>query len=150
MDDMDRRIIGLLAEDSRRALADIGGLVGLAPSSVNERIRRMVAAGVIRRFTVETDPSALDLPLLVFLRLVLRPEADATAFRQAIAGHPRILECHHVTGAWPWLIKLRVETVAEIEVALDQIRASGFLGQHETTIALSSAVAGVFVPATMP
>ena len=44
MDDLDRRIIELLAEDARRSLADISGAVGLSPSTVNERIRRLGAS----------------------------------------------------------------------------------------------------------
>ena len=59
MDDIDRKIVGLLAEDGRRSLADIGAVVSLSPSAVNERIRRMVNCGAIRRFTVEADHRAL-------------------------------------------------------------------------------------------
>lgn len=147
MDDIDLRIVELLAEDSRRALADIGAQVGLSASSVNERMRRLVAQGVIRRFTVDMDPAAAGVPILVFVWLALREDTDEAAFRAHAAVHPAILECHHVTGGWSYLVKLRVREIGEIEGFLAGLKAGGFLGRSETVLALSSPVPGVFVPA---
>ncbi|MBR9764453.1 MAG: Lrp/AsnC family transcriptional regulator [Rhodobacteraceae bacterium] len=138
MDDIDRKIITLLAEDARRSLSDIGGAVALSASAVNERIRRLTASGVIRRFTVEVEPKALGRDTLVYLWLALRDGADEEAFRVFAARHPAIEECHHVTGAWSYLAKLRLGGIAEIEPVLDEIKAGGFLGRSETMIALSS------------
>lgn len=146
MDNIDRKIIELLSQDSRRSLADIGGSVDLAPSSVNERIRRLAASGAIRRFTVEADPAAMGLETLVFVWIALREDADEEAFRRFAEEHPQILECHHVTGAWSYLVKLRVGGTSEIENFLAGIKAERFLGRSETVIALSSPVPGVFVP----
>lgn len=67
MDDIDLKIIGLLAMDAKRSLTDIGGSVGLSPSSVNERIRRLTASGAIRQFTVDLDPAAMGAQTLVFV-----------------------------------------------------------------------------------
>lgn len=146
MDEIDRKIIELLAADAKRSLADIGGHVGLSPSSVNERIRRLSASGAIRRFTLDVDPSAIKLETLVFVWIGLREDADETAFRRHAEAHPLILECHHVTGAWAYLIKLRVETPPQIEGFLADLKALRFLGRSETVIALSSPVPGSFVP----
>ena len=150
MDETDRIIIDLLAADSRRSLADIGAHIGLAPSSVNERIRRLVDAGVIRRFTVETDPVSLGLPILVFVWIALREDADEAAFRAHATSDPAILECHHVTGPWSYLLKLRLPAIEGIEEALARLKATGFLARSETVLALSSAVPGAHVPAARP
>ena len=146
MDEIDRKIVILLAEDSRRALADIGGAVGLSASAVNERIRRLAAAGAIRRFTVDADPDALGLPGLVFVFLALAPEADEAAFREFAAAHAGIIECHHVTGSWSYLIKIRVAGLSEVEAFLGALKERGFVSRSETMLALSSPVAGAFVP----
>ena len=145
MDEIDRKIIELLSADARRSLADIGGSVGLSPSSVNERIRRLTASGAIRRFTVDLDPVAMGLPTLVYVWVALREDADEEAFRRFAAASPAILECHHVTGAWSYLIKLRVEAMPAIEDFLADLKARRFLGRSETVIALSSPVAGTHV-----
>ncbi|MFD1254137.1 MULTISPECIES: Lrp/AsnC family transcriptional regulator [Devosia] len=146
MDEIDLKIVALLAQDARRALADIGQVVGLSPSSVNERIKRLVASGAIRRFTVDAAPEALGLATLVFLWVALRQDADEEAFRRFASAHPNIFECHHVTGAWSYLVKLRVASVADIEGVLAELKAQRFLGRSETVIALSSTVGGAFVP----
>lgn len=145
MDEIDRKIINLLSEDARRSLSDIGIAVGLAPSSVNERIRRLGASGTLRRFTIETDPAALGLPVLAFVWVALREEADEDTFRTFVAQHPHVHECHHVTGAWSYLIKTRFAQPADIEPFLASLKAHRFLGRSETILALSSPVPGVFI-----
>jgi Lrp/AsnC family leucine-responsive transcriptional regulator len=146
MDDTDRTILALLAADSRRSLADIGAQVGLAPSSVNERIRRLSTSGALRRFTVEADPAALGLPTLAFVSVALREDADEAAFRRLAADHPLVLECHHVTGPWSYLLKVRTAESAGLEAFLADLKAHRLLARSETVIALSSPVPGPFVP----
>lgn len=146
MDDIDLKIIDLLSSDAKRSLADVGGSVGLSPSSVNERIRRLTASGVIRRFTIELDPNAVGLETLVFVWLALHEDADEAGFRSYAATNPAILECHHVTGGWSYLVKLRVSATPDIEGFLADLKTKRFLGRSETVIALSSPVAGAFVP----
>ena len=144
MDKIDRKIIGLLAADSRRSLADIGGAVGLAPSSVNERIRRLSDSRAIRRFTVEVDPVAIGTPITAFIWIEIRN--DEEGFRKTAAAHPDIAECHHVTGAWSYLLKVRVETIAGIEGFLTELKAKGQIGRSETFLALSTVKDAVIPP----
>jgi len=136
VDRIDRKIIDLLAADSRRSLADIGGVVGLAPSSVNERIRRLSDAGAIRRFTVEADPVAIGLPITAFIWVEIRD--DEEGFRHDAAAHPDIAECHHVTGAWSYLLKVRVEAISGIEGFISELKSKGRIGRTETFLALST------------
>jgi Lrp/AsnC family leucine-responsive transcriptional regulator len=146
MDDIDRTIIKLLAQDARRALADIGGAVGLSASSVNERIRRLAAGGAIRRFTVAADPAALGLPVLAFVWIALAPDADEAAFRSFAAAEPSIVSCHHVTGAWSYLAQARVASLEDVETFLGRLKTSGFVARTETTLALSSVLPDILVP----
>lgn len=146
VDKIDLKIIEMLAADSRRSLADIGNSVDLAPSSVNERIRRLVAAGVIRRFTVEVDPASLDRATQIYVWVALREDADEGAFREFAGTDPRIEECHHVTGAWSYLIKLRLKDVSAVEEFLSDLKSGNFLGRSETVLALSSPVEAGVIP----
>jgi Lrp/AsnC family leucine-responsive transcriptional regulator len=150
MDDTDRTILTLLAADSRRSLADIGAQVDLAPSSVNDRIRRLTATGALRRFTVEADPAALCLPTLAFVSVALREDADEATFRDFAATHPLVLECHHVTGAWSYLLKVRTPDTAALEGFLADLKATRLLARTDTVIALSSPVPGPFIPKDAP
>ncbi len=138
MDRTDRSIINLLGADARRSLADIGATVGLSPSAVNERVRKLQATGVIRRFTVEVSHRALDESVLVFAQIMLAPEADEEAFRKAMARHPDVLECHHVSGRWSYLLKLRFAVLGDVEPFLGELKREGYITASETVIALST------------
>ena len=146
MDTIDRTIIGLLASDARRALADIGAHVDLSPSAVNERVRRLAAAGAIRRFTVEADPAALGRHVLAFVWIALAERADEAAFRAFAAAHPDIEECHHVTGDWSYLVKMRTDSLVGLEAFLSDLKAQGVVARSQSVLALSSPVPGAYVP----
>jgi Lrp/AsnC family leucine-responsive transcriptional regulator len=107
LDDIDRRLLSYLQEDGAMACADLGGRVGLSGSSINDRLRKLRARGVLRRLTAEIDPAALGLDLLAFVLVVV--EADEAGFRRAMAASAEVLECHHVTGEFSYLLKLRLE-----------------------------------------
>lgn len=146
MDDIDRKIIDLLAEDARRSLTDIGEYVGLSASAINERIRRLVASGAVRRFTIDAAPDAMGRPVLAFVCLALAADTDEAAFRAFAATHAAIEECHHVTGAWSYIAKVRVASLPELEAFLAELKARKFIARSETIIALSSAVEASYTP----
>lgn len=148
MNPIDRTILSLLAADARRALADIGGHVGLSPSAVNERIRRLLAKGIIRRFTVEADPGALNLGVLAFVWIALADTTDESAFRRDAACDARIVECHHVTGEWAYLMKVRIDSLAGLESFLAGLASGGHVGRTHAVVALSSTVPDAYVPPT--
>ena len=146
MDDIDRKITTLLAQDARRSIADIGAEVGLSTSAANERVRRLAASGSIRRFTVDVDPETFGAPILAFVFVALAADADEAAFRGFVAGQALVLECHHVTGGWSYLLKIRVGSLPELEGFLSLLKDGRFIARSETIIALSSVLPGTFTP----
>lgn len=146
MNSIDETILRLLAADARRALADIGADVGLSPSAVNERIRRLVARGVIRRFTVEVDPDALNRSILAFVWATLAETGDEAKLHAQAGQDPRVIECHHVTGEWRYLLKVRVESLAALEDFMTELKAAGQVGRSHAVVAMSSPVADAYVP----
>ncbi len=146
MDETDRQIVNCLGDDSRRSLADIGGEVGLSTSAVNERIRRLVANGVIRRFTIDADAETLGLGITAFVFVGLAADADEAVFRALATDHPDIVECQHVTGGWNYLVKIRVASLAGIEAFLDDLKRQRLIARSETMIALSTVVEPPFRP----
>ncbi|MDK1385911.1 Lrp/AsnC family transcriptional regulator [Sinorhizobium sp. 8-89] len=144
MDDLDRKIIGILASDARSSLTDIGAAIDLSPSAVNERIRRLVASGTIRRFTLDVDHRALGLDVLAFVWIALSADADETEFRAFMVAHPAVAECHHVTGSWSYCVKIRMPTLGDIEPFLAELKARRYLARSETVIALSTVADNLF------
>lgn len=138
MDRTDRKIINLLSADARRSLADIGQAVGLSQSAVNERIRRLQSTGVIRRFTIEVSHRSLNENVLVFIQIRLAGDADEEVFRKAMARHNDVLECHHVSGRWSYLLKLRFAALGDVEAFLGELKRAGYIAASETVITLST------------
>ncbi|HYE50140.1 MAG TPA: Lrp/AsnC family transcriptional regulator [Azospirillaceae bacterium] len=139
MDTLDHRIIALLQQDGRLSHAELGSRVGLSVSAVNERVRKLHAAGAIRGWAALADPAALGLGVLAFVGVTIeRPEHNA-GFLAAVVAWPEVQECHHVTGAWSYLLKVRTPSLADLDRLLGQrIKAlPGVIGSH-TLVVLSS------------
>ena len=140
IDDIDRKICAALAEDARQSLAQVGAQVGLSTSAVNERIRRLVDRGVLRRFSADCDPAMLGLPVTAFVWVALATGIDEAAFRVAMAAKRTVTGCHHVTGPWSYLVQIRVESLTAVEGFLSELKAAGWIARSETMLALSTVV----------
>ena len=139
MDEVDQQLLALVQQDGRRPYAELAAEVGLSVSAVNERLRRLRARGVVRGVVALLEPRAVGLPVLAFVQILLdRPEHEA-AFRAGIVACPEVLECHHVTGEWSYLVKVRARDTAHLEAVLATgIKALPGVVRTQTVIALSS------------
>lgn len=134
----DRKICEILQEDARRSYAEIGAAVGLSVSTIAERIRKLQAAGVIRAWQVILDPAAAGCPVLAFLFVAIRGKGEEVAFRRSIQDWKEVLECHHITGDWSYLLKLRLADIAGLEAVAQRLKnLPGFERSH-SLIAMSS------------
>jgi Lrp/AsnC family leucine-responsive transcriptional regulator len=139
LDEIDHRLLALLQKDDRLSLADLGKQIGLSASSVNERIKRLGARGVIEGFHAHVFPDALGLELLAFVFVGWSDPAAEAPFLDRIAASPAVLECHHVTGTWNYLLKVRLPNTRELERFLAEVVKPALGVQRtETIIALSS------------
>ena len=107
IDGTDAEILSILQDNCRTSNAEIARQVGLAPSGVFDRIRKLEEKGIIRGYRAEIDPKALGLGQLdyIFIRSNDRPGGAATA--EKLAAIPELLELHHVAGEDCFLAKVR-------------------------------------------
>ncbi|MBI5260472.1 MAG: Lrp/AsnC family transcriptional regulator [Bradyrhizobium sp.] len=140
LDDTDRQLLTLLQEDDRQPLSELSRRIGIPASTVNDRIKRLVRHGMIAGFHARIAPEALGLNLLAFILVSWsNPKVEAVFLKKAKAS-PDVLECHHVTGAWNYLLKVRVKTTGDLEKLLSEtIKSVEGVERTETLIALSSA-----------
>jgi len=117
MDDLDRRLIGLLQQDASRPLKTLAAEVGLARSSVRERIERLEKAGVIRRYTIDVavpeGPSAV-----LMVRLAQTPLPSAV---NAIVAMPEVFRCRSLSGDIDLLVEVAGSDIAEINRIRDRV-----------------------------
>lgn len=107
LDAVDAQISRMLQDNARETQADIARAVGLAPSAVLERIRKLEARGIVRGYAAELNPKALGLGLLAFVAVRSEQVGDDSEVARALASHPEVLEVHHVAGDDCFLLKVR-------------------------------------------
>lgn len=151
IDDIDRKLLSILQVNGRTSLAELSQAVGLAISSVNERIRKLHEREVIEGVHVAVSASALRLDLMAFIFVGWVDPATEERFLARVAEEPAILEAHHVTGAWNYLLKVRTHTTRDLEAFLGNIvKAVPGVQRTETLIVLSSAKDTRHLPLTPP
>ena len=150
-DDIDRKLLELLQENGRTSYAELGKAVGLAVSSVNERVRKLSERGVITGVHARVSAEEVRLDLLAFVFVGWTDPATERPFLARVAGEQSILECHHVTGAWNYLLKVRTRAPRDLEAFLSSIvKAVPGVQRTETLIVLSSAKETMSLPLTSP
>ena len=118
LDDTDLQILDLLQANARETQVEIARAVGLAPSAVLERIRKLEARGTLRGYTAHVDPRALGLGLLAFVAVRSDEANTETSIAQALAELPEVLEVHHVAGDDCYLIKVRARDAEHLGLLL--------------------------------
>jgi len=108
MDKTDSKILSLLQENARITNAEIARQIGMVPSGVQERIRKLEEKGYISDYATHLSSGLLDLGLLafIFVRTSETPGEIETA--KKLAEFPEILEIHHVAGEDCYLLKVRL------------------------------------------
>ncbi len=139
IDGTDAIIMNILQSNARTSNAEIARQVGLAPSAVFERIRKLEERGVIEGYAARVNPRAVDLPLLayIFVRADDKPGAEATARR--VAAIPEVLEVHHVAGEDCLLAKVRaIDTDALGRLLRERLGRIETITSTRTTIVLDT------------
>ncbi|HEX2189379.1 MAG TPA: Lrp/AsnC family transcriptional regulator [Longimicrobiaceae bacterium] len=107
IDETDHRILELLQENARVANAEIARQLGMAPSAILERIRKLEERGVIEGYQARIRPEALGLTLSAFVFVRADERAGAVTTAQRLAEIPEVQEVHHVAGEDCFLVKVR-------------------------------------------
>jgi Lrp/AsnC family leucine-responsive transcriptional regulator len=133
LDDVGWQLLGLLQEDARLSFKELGQRVGLAPSSVAERIRRMEEAEILLGYHAEINLEKVGLNVLAFIRMST-PGQNSARIALLLRDMPEILECYRLTGSEAFIMKVCVPSVKQLEVLIDQLSQ---YGQPTTSLVLS-------------
>ncbi|QCI63078.1 Lrp/AsnC family transcriptional regulator [Phreatobacter stygius] len=120
LDDLDRRIVEILADDARISLKELAQRVELSSPSASDRLRRLEERGVIRAFTVDIDPQALGYTLQAIVRIKPLPGKLHTV-QKLIREIPEFTECDKVTGDDCFIARLHLRSIEELDRILDRI-----------------------------
>ena|SRR5687767_10444725 len=147
IDETSLAILETLQSDARISNAEIGRRVGLAPSAVFERIRKLEERGAVRGYRASIDPVAVDLGLLAFVLVRSEERRGAPRTEAALVAMPEVQEVHHIAGEDCFLLKVRVrDTTALNELLAERISALEEVRSTKTTIVLRTAKETSMIP----
>lgn len=109
-DEKDRDLLTHLQDNARMTSAEIGSLVGLSPSAVQKRMRKLEDGGVIQKYATVVNRKHFGYDMVVFVQVTLQghtPEL-VQVFDAAMQEMPEVLECHRVIGLADYLLKVVV------------------------------------------
>jgi Lrp/AsnC family leucine-responsive transcriptional regulator len=150
LDPTDLAILDLLQRNCKQPLAAIGEKVGLSAPSVVERIHKLEEAGVITEYVALLDARLLGMDITAFIGVsTAHPRAIAAIERQ-ISAIAAVLECHHVTGGYTLLLKVKAENTEALERLIDRVRSIDDVTRTETMVVLSTHVERVRLPLGIP
>lgn len=109
LDDIDRKILEILQAEGRTTNVELARRIGMAPSAVFERVRRLEQRGVITGYAARVNPKAVDRPLLAYVLVRSDERIGTSSSGEALAKLPEVLEVHHVAGQDSYLVKVRVK-----------------------------------------
>lgn len=117
LSDLDHAILRELQADGRLSNADLARRINLSPPATHTRVKRLEQLGYIRQYTALVDREKLGYDLLCFVQVTIQlhqPE-QVRSFPEHIHQLPEVLECHHVTGDYDYLLKIIARNRKELE-----------------------------------
>ena len=139
IDATDIQIMTILQSNARTPNAEIARQVGMAPSAILERIRKLEQRGIIQGYEARIDPAALGLGLLAYVAVRTDERVGDECAGERLARIPEVQEVHHVAGEDCYLLKVRVRDAKALGRLLqERIKAVEPVRSTRTTVVLDT------------
>lgn len=144
MDDLDRRLIDLFAQDPRIGVLEASRRLTVARGTVQARLDKLVERGVITGWGPELSPEALGYPVTAFLTLEIRQDTDEHGGHETVGRHlasiPEVLEAHTITGAGDMWARVVARSNTDLQRVIDLVLKEPAIVRSSTVIALATQV----------
>jgi Lrp/AsnC family leucine-responsive transcriptional regulator len=141
LDKKDAQILDALYEDARLSMSELGRIVGMSAPSVSDRVRRLEATKIIRGFTLDVDTRALGYQIRAMVRIRPLP-GRLHLVEKLIQERPEFVECDKITGDDPFLARLVVRSIEEMDDVLEAL--------SEYAVTSTAVIKGTSVPRRLP
>jgi len=136
LDEHDRQILRLLADDGRMSYTDLAKATKLSTSAVHQRVRRLEQRGVIKGYSALIDIESIGLPLTAFISVSPIDPADPDDIADRLIPLRAVEGCYSVAGDQNYILKVRVASPTSLEALLGDIRSTAHVTTR-TTVVLS-------------
>lgn len=117
IDELDQSIVRILQDEGRISNADLARRVNLSPPAIHARLKRLEESGLISRYAALVNRQMVGYDMLCFVSVSLQQHQldQVNSFREAVQRMPEVLECHHVTGEYDYLLKVVTRNTEDLE-----------------------------------
>jgi len=140
LDIIDKQIVKLLQEDAKQTTKEISNKTGLSVTAVYERIKKLERDGVITKYVALVNPKNVAKSFLVFCHIKLGQHIKefVATFEKEVIKLNEVLECHHVSGDYDYILKLRVKDMDEYrDFMLTKLTTIKHIGSTQSTFVIS-------------
>ena len=138
IDEINVKILNCLRENSRENASVISEKVGLSVSAVIERIKKLEANDLIKKYTVVLDKNKIGRDVIALMQITLDHPKYTENFISKVKANNDVLECHYLAGNYDFLIKICTNTTESVEKILNKIKAIEGVSKTTTMIVLST------------
>jgi DNA-binding Lrp family transcriptional regulator len=140
LDDLDRRLVTLFTEHPQIGVLGASRELGVARGTVQARLDRLVARGVIRSWAPQLDPAAMGYPVSAFCTLEIRQGRGHTPVVEHLSGIPEVLEAHTITGSGDLFIHVVARDNADLQRVIDAVVDDRHVIRANTAISLATRI----------
>lgn len=151
LDAIDLAILSSLQSNARLQNAELAKKVGMAPSAVLERVKKLEQKGIIKSYMTRIDPAALNLKLLAFIFIKSNKRPGDTSIAKQISKIPEVLELHHIAGEDCFLVKIRTQDAQSLlQLMREKFGKIPNITSTKTTIVLDTSKEDNYLPVSKP
>src|SRR6201999_2347063 len=140
IDDLDARLISLLADEPRMGMLELARRLQVARGTAQARLDKLVARGIVRGFGRDVSPAALGYAVMAFVTLEIRQSRGHDPVAAHLATIPEVLEVHTITGGGDLLCRIVARSNTDLQRVIDQVVSYDEIVRASTIIALAEQI----------
>ena len=140
IDGLDARLLLLLAAEPRIGVLEASRRLGVARGTVQARLDRLQARGVVTGFGPDLEPAALGYGVMAFATLEIKQKGGHDAVAEHLAGIPEVLEAYTITGEADLICRIVARSNADLQRVIDRMVAYDGIVRTSTVIALATQI----------
>ena len=149
LDDLDKALLREVQADGRISNVELARRVNLSPPAVHARVRRLEEQGYIRQYValLDREKAGYDMLCFISISLQLHQTEEVNRVRKLVQEMPEVLECHHVTGEYDYLLKVVIRNRQDLErFVMKRLTPIPGLARIHTSLVLSEVKSSTILP----
>lgn len=146
LDGLDAHILLLFAQEPKVGVLEASRRLGVARGTVQARLDRLEASGVVTSWAPTLDPAAIGFPVSAFATLEIAQAGGHRPVAEHLRAIPEVLEAHTITGAADLMVRLVARSNADLQRVIDEVVSSPSVVRASTVIVLATEIAPRVTP----